>query len=88
MKTIANKGDGIIELQNMVDKHRSVLQEKGILKDKRTQRTKEKIKELIKLKLEQQFWTRERNKLLEQQLPHVLNQELSPYKLSEQLFNK
>jgi len=88
IKTIANKGDGIKELQNMVDKHRSVLKKKGILKDKRTQRTKEKIKELIKRKLEKEFWTKERNKLLEQKLPHVLNQELSPYKLSEQLFDK
>ncbi len=88
IKTIANKGEGIEELKKMVDKHRSVLREKGILKDKRTQRTKEKIRELIKLKLEQEFWTSEKNELLEQQLPYVLNQKLSPYKLSEQLFDK
>ena len=88
IKTIANKGEGIEELQNVVDKHRSVIQKKGILKDKRTQRTREKIKELIKLKLEQEFWTKDRTNILEQQLPHVLNQELSPYKLSERLFDK
>jgi LAO/AO transport system kinase len=88
INTIANMGEGIIELQSMVDKHNKTIIEKGILKDKKSQRALEKIRELVKLKLEQDFWTRERTQLLKQQLPQVLTRDLSPYQLAEELFGK
>ncbi|MEJ2049413.1 MAG: methylmalonyl Co-A mutase-associated GTPase MeaB [Calditrichota bacterium] len=88
INTIANMGEGIIELQSMVDKHKKTIIEKGILKDKKSQRALEKIKEVIKLKLEQDFWDKERTQLLDQQLPQVLIRNLSPYQLAEELFRK
>ena len=88
INTIAIKGEGISEVQGMIDKHKKVLREKGILKDKRTQRTLEKIKELVKLKLELDFWTNHRTKILEQKLTRVLTREISPYQLAEELFGK
>jgi LAO/AO transport system kinase len=88
INTIAIKGEGISEVQGMIDKHKKVLREKGILKDKRTQRTLEKIKELVKLKLELDFWTNHRTKILEQKLTRVLAREISPYQLAEELFGK
>ena len=88
INTIAIKGEGISEVQGMIDKHKKVLREKGILKDKRTQRTLEKIKELVKLKLELDFWTNHRTKILEKKLTRVLTREISPYQLAEELFGK
>ena len=88
INTIAIKGEGISEVQGMIDKHKKVLREKGILKDKRTQRTLEKIKELVKLKLELDFWTNHRTKILEQKLTRVLTREISPYQLAEELLGK
>jgi LAO/AO transport system kinase len=88
INTIAIKGEGISEVQGMIDKHKKVLKEKGILKDKRTQRTLEKIKELVKLKLELDFWTNHRTKILEQKLTRVLTREISPYQLAEELLGK
>lgn len=88
INTIAIKGEGITEVQDMIDKHKKFLRERGILKDKRTQRSLEKIKELVKLKLEQDFWTNQKTQILEQKLPQVLTREISPYQLAEELFGK
>lgn len=85
LQSIANDGEGIDRIAEMIAKHREFLQTHHLLEEKRKERLMERIRELIGERLRIEFWNEERQHALTAKMEQVLSQQLSPYDLAEQL---
>ena len=63
--TIAHKSEGVAELLNILKSHWRTLAESGGLKDKRLQRRRERIRQIVERELGLKFWNDERTRRLE-----------------------
>ena len=81
IKTIASEGTGLEQLFLVLQEHRLYIEKMHILKNKLSDRIRDKIHHLVRSELEQNFWTTERKKLLNINLKTVLDRKLSPYSL-------
>jgi LAO/AO transport system kinase len=81
IKTIASEGTGLEQLFLVLQEHRLYIEKMHILKNKLSDRIRDKIHHLVRIELEQNFWTTERKKLLNINLKTVLDRKLSPYSL-------
>ncbi len=79
LKTIANEGSGISEIAAKIDAHRSYLESSGRLARKRSLRARGRIRELIADRLRVDFWTADREALLESKVNDVLALRTTPY---------
>ena len=87
LETIANRGVGVEELVNSVGEHRAFLLEQGELERKRSLRLQEKVRQLIQNELDKNFWTKKRQAVFNDKIKQVLEHQLSPYQLVEELFH-
>jgi LAO/AO transport system kinase len=83
VKAIGTTGAGIAEIRTAVAKHRTYLETQGLLKQKRTEREKKFARKFIDLKWRKNFWTTERERLLNE----AVAAGKSPYQISEELMN-
>jgi LAO/AO transport system kinase len=81
VKTIAHEGTGLDQLFLMVQEHADFIKKMHILKNKHSERIKDKIKHLVAEELEQQFWSHERKYLLNVKIKDVLDRRMSLYTL-------
>ncbi len=87
LKTIANHNEGIEALMKGISSHQSFLLSEGGFKDKRHRRALEKIQHLVQLELDKKFWNEKRSELLQNKIDLVLNNEISPYKLVNEILS-
>lgn len=80
VKTIAAENKGINELFDKIVKHREYLIQTNQLNERRLNRIRNRIKELITNSLRKELWTVERNKILDEKIVSMLEGKM---KLSE-----
>jgi len=84
-KAVAVEGTGIEDIASKVSQHRSYLEQRGLLKQKRRARLEERVRALVADRLRIDFWTGERNALLLQRIGSVEEQQSTPYDLADEL---
>jgi LAO/AO transport system kinase len=82
--TVANRALGIKNVWDEICSHKSFLDSKQRLQKKRDSRMKGRIKILVREKIEQDFWNKERKIILSNYLK-VKNQKISPYQIVDNL---
>lgn len=85
LRTVATQGEGLDELQRAIAEHRKFLQENRIMERKRAQRISAKVREILDLKMKEEFWNPERKRVLEEGVKRVMRGEISPYRLAEEI---
>jgi LAO/AO transport system kinase len=85
IKTIANSETGIKEVAAMIDTHRKHLEATNGLEKKRRSRIVERIHDLVSERLRVEFWTSEREQLLNSKIDSIVQQQATPYDVVEEL---
>jgi len=85
---VASAAKGIAEVWEKIQSHREFLAQDGRLAAKRKQRLEKKIHELVSRRLKQEFWDEEAQRVLNMSLDNFQNQNLSPYRIVEELMGK
>ncbi|CUS77179.1 LAO/AO transport system kinase [Candidatus Kryptonium thompsonii] len=85
IKTIGNAGFGVDTLLNQIKKHRDFLFRTGEFEKRRKEKLKSKIKEIVEERLRENFWTRDRVKLLDERISSITNSHINPIEIAEEL---
>ncbi len=88
IKAVGTQNSGIKEIAQKIEKHRIYLNESGLLFDRRKENMKIRIRTIIEEKLRHEIWTPERTGFLDQSIDSVINAEISPYNLSDEIIIK
>jgi LAO/AO transport system kinase len=84
VRTVASEGRGIDDLAQALERHRRSL-ESGGLAERRRNRLKRHINDLVAERLKKEFWSEDRDSLLGQRLEDLLRRETNPYDIVEEL---
>ena len=85
IQSVAQEGKGIDTIAGMVSAHRTFMETHSLLEKRREARVSDRVRELVGERLRTNFWTPEREKLLESKIRAVVNQQATPYDLAELL---
>ncbi len=85
LKTVASEGTGIDLLAVKIDEHRAYLERSGGLRLKRRSRVEQRVRDLIAARLKDDFWTADRQTLLERRLDDLLALTVSPAHVADEL---
>ncbi len=85
LQSVANNGKGIDTIAEMIERHRAFLDGHDRLLRKRTERTSEKVRDLIGERLQIGFWNHDREEILRRKIEHVMGRTLTPYDVAEEL---
>jgi LAO/AO transport system kinase len=85
VRTVASEGRGIDDLSQALERHRRSLESKGGLAERRRNRLKRHISDLVAERLKKEFWSEERDSLLGQRLEDLLRRDANPYDIVEEL---
>jgi LAO/AO transport system kinase len=85
LKTVASDGTGIDLLAAKIDEHRAYLERSGGLRLKRRSRIEGRVRDLIAARLRVDFWTADRQALLERRLDDLLALAVSPAQVADEL---
>ncbi|HZV11926.1 MAG TPA: methylmalonyl Co-A mutase-associated GTPase MeaB [Candidatus Kapabacteria bacterium] len=85
VKTIGSEGKGIDEMVEEIANHRKYESSSGVLRTARTRQLRERIHELVNERMNIDFWTPERESLMEKSMVKVVERTLSPYDVAEKL---
>ena len=87
IKSVASENIGIMEIAEEIDRHKSFLVQNNLLKEKREEHFRIRIKEIVETLMRNELWQKERMKDLNISLKKVVEGEESPYQIAENLFN-
>ncbi|MDP2037475.1 MAG: methylmalonyl Co-A mutase-associated GTPase MeaB [Ignavibacteria bacterium] len=87
IKSVASENTGITEIADEINRHKSFLQVNNLLKEKREEHFRVRIKEIVETLMCNELWQKERMKDLNISLKKVVEGEESPYQIAENLFN-
>ncbi len=79
LKTVAHEGSGIPEVAAEIEFHRAYLENSGLLARKRSLRARSRIRDLIADRLRVDFWTEDRESLLDSKVNDVMAFRTTPY---------
>lgn len=85
VRTIASENNGIIELNNEIEKHKKYLSEKDRLINKRKDQLKNRIKNVVQEKISNEIWSKENENSLNLSLQNVIFGNVSPYEIAENI---
>ncbi len=88
LKSVATINEGIDEIFNTINAHRSFLLNNDLFQKKRAENLKLRIKDIVLEKLTRKLWSSNNNNLLEKSLNDILSGKLSPYELAEEVIAK
>lgn len=88
LKSVATMNEGIDDLVNTINAHRSFLLDNNLFRKRRAENLKLRIKDIVSEKLTQKLWSSNNNNLLEKSLNDILSGKLSPYELAEEIVAK
>ncbi|NOX65634.1 MAG: methylmalonyl Co-A mutase-associated GTPase MeaB [Chlorobi bacterium] len=88
LKSVATTNEGIDEIFNTINAHRSFLLNNDLFQKKRAENLKLRIKDIVLEKLTRKLWSSNNNNLLEKSLNDILSGKLSPYELAEEIIAK
>ena len=86
LQTVAETGQGIVELAGMMDKHRAWLAESGELQKRRRTRLAERVKESVEQRLQDVAWREKGGQnLLDTALDELESGKLTPYAVADRI---
>lgn len=85
IQTVASEGRGIEEIAKNISDHADYLKNSKMFESRRSERIRERIRELIGDHLHVEFWNEDRNNLLNQKIERVLRLEETPFEVAELL---
>jgi LAO/AO transport system kinase len=85
IKTVAPEGTGVDQLAARIGEHRAYLEASGALTAKRKSRIARRVRELIADRLKVDFWTGDRQSLLERRLDDLVNRAVAPSQVADEL---
>ncbi len=85
LKSIASEGVGTKEIADKITEHRAFLERHDGLHLKRRRRLEERVRELVADRLRGEFWSRERQALLDSRIESIVALSSTPYDLAEEL---
>ncbi len=88
LKAVASENIGINEIAGEIIKHKGYLENNDLLKYRREEKFRLRIKEIVESLIHKEFWHNENLSTLNDSLKDVVEGILSPYELAENLFNK
>jgi len=86
--TVANQGHGIIELFMGIQDHLKLITENGMLDDRQLSRYRNRVSDLIRVRLEDAFWTVKKRSLLDQLTQTLSSIKTAPVILAQQLLDR
>jgi len=86
IKAVASENEGIAEISDEIERHKSFLENNQLLKTKREAHFRIRIKEIVETLIRDCFWMKERSIILDKKLSFVLDRTESPYEVAEHLF--
>ncbi len=87
VKAVGSEGKGIVEIMSLIEGHRTFQEQNGGLEKKRRLRLKKRIRDLVEEQLQVDFWSEERSRVLEKELPVVIDRHMTPYDLAAKLID-
>ncbi len=87
LKAVASENVGTAEIANEITLHRNYLESNYLLKVKREEHYKVRIKEIVEHLMKNELWREQRAERLDASLSKVVEGETSPYQIAETLFN-
>ena len=85
---IAENGNGVEETYNNILKHRNFLEENNKLNEKRLNRNRIEVKELVQRKISKIVKNLEYTEEVDELLTKTMTKEIDPYSISNILFEK
>ena len=82
VKTSATKNEGIDRLVEALAEHRAALESAGVWDERRDERLKRRVRELVEVELERRFWTSERRSALAEAVATLDGADRSPHRLA------
>ena len=87
LKAIASENIGTNEIADEINRHNEFLLTQGLLKSKRQENYRIRIKEIVETLIREELWKNNREELLNESLKKVVDGNTSPYQVAESLFN-
>jgi LAO/AO transport system kinase len=87
IKCVASENIGTVEIAVEIDRHRNFMVTNNLLKEKREENYKIRIKEIAENLLKNELWSGENYSLLNESLQEVIAGTTSPYQVAETLYN-
>lgn len=84
VKAISVSGAGVLEIRSEILRHKTYLEQRHLLGEKRLKREKELIKKIVEQHWRNRFWTAAR----ESELASLLSAKRSPYDIADTLFSQ
>lgn len=88
IKSIASENNGIMEIAEEIEKHREYLLASGEFEKRRLANTRTRIRQIVENNIAMKLWNEENNSGLEQNLKLVLDGNISPYELADEIIQK
>jgi len=89
LSAIAREGKGIQELTDALDRHFAYLERTNTLGERRRERTRERVMELVESGFRRRVWSdEETQQRLEQMLPDIEKRSTTPFNAAEQILEK
>lgn len=85
--TIASQGNGLAELWEKIAAHRAFNEQQSRLSTKRKERLEKIIRQLVARRLKQEFWNERAEAFLQSSLNDSSSQNISPYRVAEELMS-
>jgi LAO/AO transport system kinase len=83
---VAAQGEGIDEVLSALDRHFGYLAESGALRDRRRQRLRERVIEVVEQRVRQRLWSDDAtNHWLDERLPGVEHGDVTPFAVADDL---
>ena len=83
--TVANKKEGISELFNGIESHLKMIKKDGAFKERRIERSRKRVIEIIKNNLEDSFLTKDKKNFLVELTKNVDKKNIDPFTIAKQL---
>ena len=86
--TVANQGQGTIELFMGIQDHLKLMEGKGMLDNRRLNRYRDRVSDLIRERLEDKFWTEEKRAFLNQATQTLNSIKSAPVIMAQKLLDR
>ena len=87
LKAIASENTGTNEIAEEINRHKEFLTSQDLLKEKRQENYRIRIKEIVETLIREELWKNNREEILNESLKKVVDGNTSPYQVAESLFN-
>lgn len=88
IKTIASENNGIDEIANEINRHKSFMIDKNLFYAKREKQSKVRIKEIVEHKLKDELWSESGENSLNSSIKNLVLGSSSPYQIAEDLIQE